>query len=300
MAGTEVMSPKERWKYAEALAQARTVPPEYQSNAANVFYAVEFGIAMGIAPVVAMNEINIIEGRPTPSALTMAALVKRAGYLMRFKEEGRGRDAVVAVTVIDPRDPEGAYTSTWDWKRAEAEGFTQSRTGVKSNWAHHPVAMMRARAITEACRVVAPDVVLGFEYDPDELGVEYNPLGTSARATVDPVQDAYEQDEATQVAVVELVQDEPEEQEAYAEPGEDAEVVTETGSGSDADARRLEAVAAIYEQADADGYEPERLAAAVAWASGQRTQLVEELEADEAEKLLAQMRAMSDEGGEQA
>lgn len=160
---------KERIYYAKCLAESRLLPRDYVKNPANVLVAIEYGYALGIPPMEALNSIHIVEGKPTLSAGLMSALVRKAGCKLRVRVEGRGRDAVATASLIRP-DDDFEFTCVWDWARAEASKapFTKSGT-VKTNWANYPEAMLKARAISEVCREGAEDFLHGMAYTDEEL-----------------------------------------------------------------------------------------------------------------------------------
>ena len=59
------MNVSERQQYASVLADANMIPKAFQKSPANIFVAIEYGNALGIAPIVALNEINVINGTPS-------------------------------------------------------------------------------------------------------------------------------------------------------------------------------------------------------------------------------------------
>lgn len=153
-------SPEERWRYSQALADASLLPDAYRRQPANVLLALESGAALNVAPMVAIQEIHVIKGKPSPSAQLMAALVRRAGHRLRIT--GDATHAVCEIVRHD--DPEFTFRSEWTMQRAAAAGLTTDM------WKKYPANMLKARAISECCRDACPDVVVGFGYTPEELG----------------------------------------------------------------------------------------------------------------------------------
>jgi hypothetical protein len=169
-------------RYAQLMADAGLLPAHYKHNPANVLVAQEFGEALGIPTIQAINSIHVIEGKPSASADLMAALVRRAGHKLRVtktKTETGGWSVVCEIIRRD--DPEFTYRAVWDDDKARKAGLLG-----KGNWAKYPDQMMRARAISEVCRDGASDALFGVVYTPDELGVETtaegNPVVTQVPA----------------------------------------------------------------------------------------------------------------------
>lgn len=124
------------------------------------------GAEYGLPPVVAMTGINVIKGRVTLSANTMAAIMKRAGYKLKTRFDG---DHLCVITVTDPEGEELGLSSFSmdDAKRAGLGG---------DNWRKYPRNMLFARAVSNAARWYAPEVLTGA-ITPEELGeVEEPPV----------------------------------------------------------------------------------------------------------------------------
>lgn len=149
--------------YARLLATSGLLPRAYQKNPANVLWALEYGEALSISPVVAMLGIHVIDGRPAASAALISGLVRRAGHKLRL----RGNDSSATCEIIRADDPEYTFSFTWDMKRAAQAGLTG-----KDNWKKTPAAMLQARATTECARAACQDVLFGLAYTPEELGSE--------------------------------------------------------------------------------------------------------------------------------
>ena len=166
--------------YAKAMAVSNLLPVAYQNHPENVLVALEQGRALGIAPIQAMNQINVIKGKPALSADLIAALVRRAGHRLRVE----GDDTYAQATVIRADDPDYIPKPVrWDMERAK-------RAGLLSNpsWQKYPAAMLRARAISEAARAWANDALYGFIYTPEEL--DNNWLPDTDPDTGEPVHNA--------------------------------------------------------------------------------------------------------------
>ena len=166
-------------RMAILLAKSNLLPVNYQKNPANVFVAIEYAKALNIAPMHAINSINVIKGKPTLSAGLMSALVRKHGCKLRVKVEGQGQNAVAHAKLIRP-DDDYEFVCTWDMERAKRAGVAGG-----TNWQKYPEAMLKARAISEVCREGAEDFLQGFSYTPEELGGEVEPSAV-ASVTVEP------------------------------------------------------------------------------------------------------------------
>lgn len=161
MTSTE-LTLREQREYAELLSQSDLLPRSYQRQPANVLVAMAFGEALDLKPVVAMNQINVINGKPSFSADLVASLIRRAGHTLRIIE--RKDPLSVTAVLIRKDDPDFEFKATWDEGKA-------SRAGLMSNlnWRKYPEQMMRARAVTEVARMGASEALNGFIYAADEV-----------------------------------------------------------------------------------------------------------------------------------
>lgn len=156
---------KEKMEWADRLSTADLLPAAYRRKPANVLVAIEYGDALGMPPIVAMNMIHVIEGKPTLSAQAIGGLVRRAGHKLRVRWDGTKMRATAEVVRAD--DPDFTFTATWDMDRARSAGLTG-----KGVWKQYPDAMLKARAITEVARDACPEALFGVAYTPEELGAD--------------------------------------------------------------------------------------------------------------------------------
>lgn len=157
----------EKVQYAKFLAESGLLPPSYRKQPANILFATEYGELLGLHPIAAITGINVIDGKPSISASLISALVRRAGHRLRVQATGSGDDAKARCQITRADDPGFTYGATWDMQRAR-----QADLLGKTNWRRYPMAMLKARAISECARDACPEVLLGLHYTPDELGAE--------------------------------------------------------------------------------------------------------------------------------
>lgn len=150
-------------EYSRALSASDLLPKQYRGNPANVLVAVEYGKALGLSAMAAIQGIHVVEGKPTASAQLIGALVRNAGH--RLRVTGDDKQATASIWRAD--DPEFEFRAAWTIQRAAAAGLTG-----KAVWKNYPAAMLKARAITEVARDACPEVLSGVAYTEEELGAE--------------------------------------------------------------------------------------------------------------------------------
>jgi len=171
------VSLNERMRYAQVLAAADLLPTAYKAKPANVLLAMEYGEALGLSTITAIQQVNVIEGKPTASAQLIASLVRKAGH--RLRVTGDDRHAVALVLRKD--DPEFEFRAEWTVERAAQAGLctvdpegrarARSRNGDKPlPWETYTAAMLKARAISEVARDACPEVLAGVaSYTAEEI-----------------------------------------------------------------------------------------------------------------------------------
>ena len=159
--------------YSKALAASDLLPAEYRNKPANVLVAIEYGKALGLEPMAAIQGITVIKGKPTASAALMAGLVRRAGHILRVT----GNDKRAECTIIRADDPEFEFKTIWTIERAKQAGLTSNQT-----WSKYPDAMLKARAISECARNACSEILAGVQYTSEELGAEPDEQPTKVTA----------------------------------------------------------------------------------------------------------------------
>ncbi|GAA1450368.1 hypothetical protein ACFP47_10335 [Nesterenkonia lacusekhoensis] len=159
-AASQQVSLTDKITYAEHLAQSGLLPKSYQRQPANVLLAMEYGDALGIHQMVAINEINVISGKPAMSASLMQSLARSAGHKVRVT--GDAERAVCSIIRKD--DPDYEHTSEWTKQKAIDSGLWG-----KGHWAKDPALMLKWRAIAECVRLACSEVLGGLKYTPQEL-----------------------------------------------------------------------------------------------------------------------------------
>ena len=191
-----------RIRYAKELSESGLLPAEYRKNPANVLFAVEYGLMLGIHPMSAITGIHVIDGKPSASAALMSALVRDAGHRLRVSVTGtvEGGDLKATARLTRKDDPDFTFEAVWTIDRAVRAELVESyrqgtdgkwvlkattgSRGKAGNWQKYPEAMAKARAISEVVREACEEVLCGVRYTPEELGAMVNEDGNVIDGTV--------------------------------------------------------------------------------------------------------------------
>ena len=150
------------------IAKTPAVPARYEGRVEDMFAAVIYGRELGIGPMLAINELYLVDGKVSMSGKLMSDLVHRCGHQLRisFTNSGSKVEAWRRDTVTGKLELVGTFTFT------EADAKKAGLSG-KSTYQSYPTMMRTWRAITFACRTVFADCLGGVGYVPEELGVKY-------------------------------------------------------------------------------------------------------------------------------
>ncbi len=167
---------------AEKMCNTSLVPSIYRGKPNDGTAAILYGAELGLNPIQSLQQIFVVHGMPAIYARTMVALMKSKGHKV-WTEESTDE----SVTVSAQRHNEThVETSTWTMERAERAGYVPTideKTGKfatnangkligNEKYLKDPQAMLYAKAASEVCRKIAPDILLGIAYTREELELE--------------------------------------------------------------------------------------------------------------------------------
>jgi hypothetical protein len=178
----------EAMEFSKLLAESSMVPKQYQGKPQDVLVCVQWGNELGLAPMQALQNIAVINGKPSVYGDAAMALVQHSPVCEDIEEyfEGEGTPNPVAVCVAKRknRKPVVAKFSVEDAKRA-------GLWGKQGPWSSYPKRMMQMRARGFALRDAFPDVLKGLitveeaqdypsEATPRDITPKGNPLDALA------------------------------------------------------------------------------------------------------------------------
>lgn len=162
----EVEAMKDAATMARGIAASGFVPDHWIKDkspdqaVASMASAILFGAELGLSAMRSVNELFVIKGKPAMYSRTMAALVRSAGYVLEPVEETPQR-------VVWKAYRDGTWKfSEWTMERAEQAGYTSNKL-----YQTEPISMLRAKCITELCRIAFQDVLLGMDYSIEEINL---------------------------------------------------------------------------------------------------------------------------------
>ena len=180
---------------AKALSSSTIVPREYQGNVSNCLVAIEQANRLKVSPLMVMQNLYVIQGRPSWSSKFLIAAINGSGkFDMELQyEETKDKDgkpySCLAWTTKNGRRVEGM---TVDMQMAKDEGWL---TKNGSKWKTMPALMLRYRAASFFSSLNCPELTLGL-YTKEEAETidDYNTFDVEAQVQHDIETHANQQD----------------------------------------------------------------------------------------------------------
>lgn len=147
---------------AEKFVQTPFVPSGFKGKPADAAVAILYGKGLGLDPLASLNAIFLISGRPGLYSKHMHAIVLSAGHEVWVESESPSEVVVKGKR----RGSEHEVESRWTIERAQQAGYL-SNAKYKSD----PISMLKARAIGDVCRIVAPDALTGLAYNEADVAL---------------------------------------------------------------------------------------------------------------------------------
>lgn len=151
---------------AKAYASSDLVPATYHGNVANCVIAMELALRLKMQPLMIMQNLHIIHGRPSWSSSFIIACVNACGRFtpLRFEYKGEGQNRSCFAYATDKESNQECRSIKVDLKMAREEGWL---TKKGSKWITMPDLMLQWRAASFFGRAYAPDFLMGI-YSEDE------------------------------------------------------------------------------------------------------------------------------------
>lgn len=194
-------------RIAKALGSSDLVPQQYKGNIPNCLIALEAAQRVGASPLMVMQNLHVIEGRPSWSSSFIIAALNACGRFspLRFRVEARGEKSIPYEYWDGPKGQRQKKTGTvkindqaciaWTYDKATGEVLEGPPVTMEmavregwynkagSKWQTMPDLMLRYRAAAFFGRLYAPDVLMGMQ-TAEEVGdfIDVTPSHVDSRA----------------------------------------------------------------------------------------------------------------------
>jgi hypothetical protein len=148
-------------RVATMFSKSELVPKKYQGNVGNCVIALEMANRMGASPLMVMQNLDVIQGKPGWSSKFLIATLNSCGKFspLRYEEDDKngGRTRAWA---YDLKNNEKVFGTWISMEMAKAETWIDK---AGSKWKTMPEHMRKYRAASFFVNEFAPDVSMGLQ-----------------------------------------------------------------------------------------------------------------------------------------
>lgn len=151
-------------RVAKALSASSLIPKDYQQNIPNTMIALEFAYRMGVSPLMVMQNLYVVHGKPAWSGKYIIGAIngcKKFKGSIAYEEQGEVKDPNYRIRAYSfDRITGSRLNGTWiDWAMVKGEGWLD-KTGSK--WKTMPEQMFKYRAGSMFGNTYAPELLMGL------------------------------------------------------------------------------------------------------------------------------------------
>lgn len=179
---TDTKSFDQMARVAGMLAKSSIVPQNYQGKPEDCFLAVEMAARMNTSPLMVMQNLFVVKGKPSWAGQACMAFINACGKFRNVKHVytgTKGTDSrgcyVTAVRVSDGEVVNGTEVTI---AMAKAEGWT-----TNSKWRNMSEQMLGYRAASFFARMYCPEALLGLQTTEEVLDAEVPVKSTAQKLT---------------------------------------------------------------------------------------------------------------------
>jgi hypothetical protein len=152
------------FKMAQMLAGSSLIPQAYQGNPANCLIAIDIANRMNMPPMLVLQNLYIVQGKPAWSGQFCVAAINGCGKFtpLKYVFSGEPGHLSFGCTAQAERIQNGelCVSDTITMQMAQDEGWS---TKSGSKWKTMPRQMMMYRSASFFARVYCPEVLIGLQ-----------------------------------------------------------------------------------------------------------------------------------------
>lgn len=147
---------------AKALSSSTIVPREYQGNVSNALIAIELAVRLKTSPLMVMQHLYVVYGRPSWSAQYVIAMINGSGRYdmeLQFEETNDKTGKPYSCMCWTEKNGRKVTGPVITMDLAKAEGWVDKNG---SKWKTMSQIMLRYRAASFFGRMNCPDLMMGM------------------------------------------------------------------------------------------------------------------------------------------
>lgn len=171
---------------AKMIAGSDLAPKEYKGKPGNVLIAMQMGAELGVAPMQAVQNIAVINGRPSVWGDLALALIQAHPDYEWHKERFEGKDDDFAAVFEIKRRGQEAYTFRFSVRDAKVAKLWGKRgySGADTPWITNPKRMLQMRARGFGLRDKFADALKGLKLAEEAMDIPPDTLKGPATGEV--------------------------------------------------------------------------------------------------------------------
>lgn len=171
-------------RVSSTLAKSNLVPQNYQNKPEDCLIAFDMANRMGVNPLMVMQNLYVVKGKPAWSGQACMALINASGRFVNVKHNYFGKEGAdergcfVSADRADTGEHiEGVKVTL---AMAKAEGWTSN-----AKWRNMPELMLAYRSAAFFARVYCPDMLMGCQTTDEVDDVRRTPANLELTKQLD-------------------------------------------------------------------------------------------------------------------
>jgi hypothetical protein len=170
-----LFSNKEMFEHAQRVAlmfsKSDMIPKRYIGNPGNCLIALEMSNRIGASPLMVMQNLDIIQGKPSWSSKFLIATLNASGKFSPLRYEDDEKDGGrTRAWALDKQNNEKVFGAWVSMNMAKAEGWIDK---AGSKWKTMPELMRRYRAASFFTNQFAPEVSMGLQTSEEVYDISH-------------------------------------------------------------------------------------------------------------------------------
>lgn len=162
-------------RVAKMLSSSNLVPKDFHGNVQNTMIALEISNRIGASPLMVMQNLYIIHGKPSWSSSFIIAAINSCNKFspLRYEITGEGDDKGCIAWALEKGTNERLESPKVTIGMARKEGWL---TKAGSKWQTMPDLMLRYRAASFFGRIYAPEILMGMYSVEEAVDIKPEPI----------------------------------------------------------------------------------------------------------------------------
>ena len=180
---TDTIAFEHSQRVAKMLSSSNLIPKEYQGNIQNTMIALEMANRIGASPLMVMQNLYIVHGKPSWSSSFIIAAINNCKRFtpLRFKKKGEGDSLTCQAWANDLNTNQKLEGPVVSMEMAKKEGWV-GRAGSK--WQTMPELMIMYRAAAFFGRLYSPDILMGMHTVDEVQDIGEKPADVNEKKNV--------------------------------------------------------------------------------------------------------------------